>query len=123
MLTHFRRRNAVNTREIGAAAERQARRYYVIRGYRVLDANARAAGTELDLVVRRGRRLVFVEVKQKSGEAFGDPAEMVTEEKQRRIRRAATAWLAGHPELEDLDIDFDVLAVGPRGIERLQLGF
>ena len=123
MLSHFRRVEPPNTRAIGAAAERRARWYYRGRGYRVLATNARAGGNELDLVVRRGRRLVFVEVKQKSGEAFGDPAEMVTEEKQRRIRRAARAWLAAHPELEDLEIAFDVLAVRPRGIERLALMF
>jgi putative endonuclease len=113
----------VNTRDRGARAERRARWYYALRGYRVLATNARAGGNELDLVVRRGRRLVFVEVKQKSGEAFGDPAEMVTEEKQRRIRRAARVWLLAHPELEDLNIGFDVVAVSPRGIERLALTF
>ena len=123
MQPRFRRRNGATTREIGTAAERRARRYYLLRGYRVLAANARVGGNELDLVVRRGRRLVFVEVKQKSGEGFGDPAEMVTEEKQRRIRRAAQAWLAGQGELEGLDVDFEVLAVSPRGTERLTLTF
>ena len=113
----------MSTRAAGARAERRARLYYLLRGYRLLAANARAGGNELDLVLRRGRRLVFVEVKQKSGRAFGEPAEMVTEEKQRRIRRAAAAWLAKHPEVAELEISFDVLAVGPRGIERLAEAF
>ena len=66
---------------------------------------------ELDLIARRGRQLRFVEVKEKSGRAFGDPAEMVTEEKQHRVRRAASLWLAQHPELRGLDVAFDVVAV------------
>ena len=113
----------MNTRALGTRAERRAAWYYRLRGYRLLAANARAGGNELDLVVRRGRRLVFVEVKQKSGEAFGAPAEMVTEEKQRRIRRAARAWLSAHPDLDELEVDFDVLTVSSRGIERLELMF
>jgi putative endonuclease len=76
----------------------------------VLDANRWLAGAELDLVVRRGRVLAFVEVKSKSGDGFGDPLEMVTPVKIARIRRAATVWLSLHPELAGLDVRFDVIA-------------
>jgi putative endonuclease len=103
----------------GAAAERRARRYYRLRGYRILAANARAGGNELDVVVRRGRRLVFSEVKAKLGDGYGDPLEMVTPEKARRLRRAAAVWLAQHPELGELDVSFDVVAVRGRRIERV----
>jgi putative endonuclease len=109
--------------EAGRAAERRARRYYRLRGYRVLAANARAGGNELDIVARRGRWLVFCEVKQKSGTDFGDPAEMVTEEKQRRVRRAAAAWLAVRPELSGLRVRFDVVAVSPAGLRRASDAF
>ena len=54
------------------------------------------------MVARRGRQLVFCEVKAKLGERYGDPAEMVGDEKQRR-----------------LEVRFDVVAVTPRGIERV----
>ena len=72
--------------------------------------NVWAGGNELDLVVRRGRRLVFCEVKAKRGRRYGDPLEMVTAEKQRRLRRAAEAWLAAQPELPTLEARFDVVA-------------
>jgi putative endonuclease len=75
----------------------------------VLDANAWAGGYELDLVVRRGRVLAFCEVKAKRGEGFGDPLEMVTPEKARRVRAAAARWLQGHPELRGLALRFDVV--------------
>jgi putative endonuclease len=113
----------LNTRQRGAEAERRARRHYQLRGYRILDANVWAGGNELDLVVRRGRNLVFCEVKQKSGPGYGDPEEMVTGEKQRRLRRAAAAWLARHPESADLDMRFDVVAVSPEGLRRITNAF
>ena len=69
--------------------------------------------------MRRGRRLVFVEVKGKTGTGYGDPLEMVHAEKLRRMRRAAETWLAGHPECRDLDCRFDVVAVRSRALERV----
>jgi putative endonuclease len=107
----------------GADAERRARRHYRLRGYRILGTNVWVAGYELDLVVRRGRRLVFCEVKEKAGDGYGDPAEMVGPEKQRRIRRAAGAWLAARPELDRLDVSFDVVAVQGRAFERIRGAF
>src|SRR5436189_4781826 len=91
----------------GAAAERRALWWYRLRGWRILGANVWAGGNELDLIVRRGRELRFVEVKAKGGPAYGDPLEMVTPEKQRRLRRAAAAWLARRPELAELRVGFD----------------
>lgn len=81
-----------------------------MRGYRILGENVWSGGYELDLVVRRGRALVFCEVKGKSGAGFGDPLEMVTSEKARRIGRAAAAWLASNPEHRGCAIRFDVVA-------------
>jgi putative endonuclease len=81
-----------------------------VRGYRILATNAWAGGYELDLVVRRGQAVVFCEVKAKGGPDRGDPLEMVTPEKMRRLTRAAEAWLAAHPELSGCEVRFDVAA-------------
>jgi putative endonuclease len=116
-------RSSSSSKKPGADAERRARRYYRLRGYRILGENVWAGGNELDLVVRRGQRLVFCEVKAKLGERFGEPAEMVDAEKQRRLRRAAEAWLARHPDLASLEVRFDVVAVSPRGIQRIVVAF
>jgi putative endonuclease len=104
-------------------AERRAARWYRLRGWRVLGTNVWAAGNEVDLIVRRGRSLRFVEVKEKRGSAYGDPVEAVSEEKQRRVRRAAEAWLAVHPELDVLQPGFDVVAVRAGRLERLADAF
>ena len=94
--------------------------WYRRRGYRVLAANCWAGGYELDLVVRRGRSLVFCEVKSKAGLRFGDPLEMVTPVKVERLRRAAGAWLGANPGLLGLRLRFDVAAERSGRLEVVQ---
>jgi len=105
----------------GAAAERRVRRHYRLRGYQVLASNVRAGGTELDVVVRRGRRLVFCEVKMRRGTGFGDPLEAIDGEKRRRVTRAAEGFLARHPELAGLDVSLEAVAVRGRHIARVPM--
>lgn len=107
----------------GQAAERRAVRWYRLRGWQILGENVWAAGNELDLIVRRGRTLRFVEVKEKRSARFGDPLEMITPEKQRRLRRAAEAWLGARPELAQLAIGFDVIAVRDGRLQRVPQAF
>jgi putative endonuclease len=101
------------------SAESRARRHYRLRGYRILDTNAWCGAYELDLVVRRGTWLVFCEVKSKSGRGWGDPLEMVTAEKQRRLRQAAEVWLAAHPEHRGCRMRFDVVAERAGRLDRV----
>jgi putative endonuclease len=104
------RSRGLNTRAIGTRAERRALAHYRLRGYGVLATNLWIGGYELDLVLRRGRTIVFCEVKSKGGAGKGDPLEMVTPEKVRRLRRAAEAWLAVNPQPSGFDVRFDVAA-------------
>jgi putative endonuclease len=98
-------------------------RWYRLRGWRILAENVWAGGNELDLIVRRGRTLRFVEVKEKKGSRFGDPLEMITVEKQRRLRRAAQAWLEARPDLGRLAVGFDVIAVRDGRVQRVPKAF
>jgi putative endonuclease len=107
----------------GKGAERRALWWYRLRGYRILERNSWVGGYELDLVVRRGRRLVFCEVKAKFGERFGEPEEMVDAEKRRRLRRAAAGWLAQHPEAGGLAVSFDVIAIHGNRLRRVAEAF
>ena len=75
------------------------------------------------MIVRRGDELRFVEVKEKRGAGYGDPLEMVTPEKQRRLRRAAEAWLAARPELRRLAVGFDVVAIREGRLRRVPQAF
>jgi len=67
--------------------------------------------------------VIFCEVKSKTGTRFGDPLEMVTPEKVRRVRQAAEAWLAFHRECRGLAVRFDVIVVRGRRLECLQGAF
>ena len=105
------------------SSEQRALRHYRLRCFRVLGTNVWIGGYEIDLVVRRGRTVAFVEVKSKGGDRYGNPLEMVTPEKQRRLRRAAEAWLAAHPEAVGLETRFDVVAVREGRLERVAGAF
>jgi putative endonuclease len=100
---------------VGRFGEQTAARYLEAAGLVILDRNWRlAAGPlrgELDLVARDGDALAIVEVKTRSGTGFGSPAEAVTADKARRIRRLAVAWLAAHPGQGHASIRFDVVSV------------
>ena len=71
--------------------ERLAARHYRLRGYRILGTNVRAGGYELDLIARRGRRLVFVEVKERARQSYGggvgrrQPREATTRASRRGV--------------------------------------
>jgi putative endonuclease len=117
------RKSSPSRRPARHPAERRAARWYRLRGYRILDSNRWLAGYELDLVARRGRTLVFCEVKSKQADGFGDPVEMVTAEKARRVRRAAEQWLVANPRLAWLDVRYDVIAERAGRIEHIPHAF
>ena len=99
---------------LGPWGEEVASRHLQAKGYRIVDRNWRAASGELDLVARDGDALVFVEVKARASGAFGSPEEAVTAGKQRRLQRAAWAYLEAHDALE-ADWRIDVIAIERRG--------
>jgi len=84
--------------ELGRAGERRAVAHLTARGFDILDRNWRAAGGEVDVVARVGAHLVFVEVKTRRSDLFGDPLEAVDARKRARIWRLAHAWCAAHPD-------------------------
>ena len=108
--------------ELGRAGEAAAAAFYRRRGYRILDRNFVARGGEIDLVCRRGRVVVFCEVKTRTSARWGVPSEAVGAVKQRRIRRAAAQWLARQPRRKG-ELRFDVVSVAgtERGLELTHL--
>jgi putative endonuclease len=104
------RRGTDPRRGLGTCGEDAVAEWYEARGYTVASRNWRVREGELDLVVRRGRTLVFCEVKTRRGDAYGTPFEAVTVAKQRRIRTLAVRWLAEH-SVRAGELRFDVAAV------------
>jgi len=108
------RPGADRNRAVAARGEAAAAAWYEEAGYEVLDRNWRRREGEVDLIVRKGRTVVFVEVKSRSSDAFGTGAEAVVAAKQRRIRRLAARWLAELTPASGralVDLRFDVVDV------------
>ena len=87
----------------------------------MLGSNVWAGGYELDLVLRRGARLVFCEVKAKGGPGYGDPLEMITPEKVRRLARAGESWLAAHPEIARCEVSYEAIGFAAGRLQRVPL--
>ena len=102
------------------AGERRALWHYRLRGYRIIGTNVRAGRNELDLIVRRGRELTFVEVKERRGPGFGGAIGAVDAEKRRRVRRAAQVWLSRNPQAAHVRVGFEVIAVDEGRLTRVQ---
>ena len=95
---------------IGQYGERVAARHLAAAGMEIVEQNWRCPTGELDLVARDGPVVVFAEVKTRSSEAFGDPAEAVDEVNAARLRRLAVLWLESRG-LEFAEVRFDVVSV------------
>jgi putative endonuclease len=97
--------------------------WYEAHGYEVVARNWRCREGELDLVARQGRVFVFCEVKARTTDAFGAPAEAVTRTKRARIRRLAARWLDEAAPVRPLQIRFDVVAILDGQLEVLEGAF
>lgn len=95
---------------LGRQAEQVAARFLERNGYAVLTRNFRHGRREIDLIVRRGDLVAFVEVKARAGSGYGHPLEAITARKRREIEKVARAWVARHGRA-GLAYRFDALAV------------
>jgi putative endonuclease len=101
-----------NTHNIGLEGEAIALKYLRRKRYAIVETRFRFLRGEIDIVARDGGTLVFVEVKMRTGRAYGRPEESVTPGKQRQIRKVAEGYLLKR-RLGDVDCRFDVIAIRP----------
>jgi putative endonuclease len=96
---------------LGHHAEWLAALWLMFKGYRLLARRYKTKLGEIDLIVKRGSAIAFVEVKAR---ASHDAAEdSITGQAERRIRNAADIWLARHPRAEGLTFRFDIVLIAP----------
>jgi putative endonuclease len=100
----------------GLSAESRAAALLVAKGYRIVSRRFRSPVGEVDIIARRGRTLIFVEVKARS--TLDGAAESLLPRQQRRIAAAAAAWLAKCPDDIETHIRFDAILVAPGRIPR-----
>jgi len=101
---------------LGLSAESRAAMLLIAKGYRILARRWKTPLGEIDIVARRRRELVFVEVKAR--DRLDDAAEGVSERNKRRIVAAAELWLAKQPDDAQSFIRFDVVLVAPGRMPR-----
>ncbi len=114
---------ADSRRALGQSGEDQAAAWYEANGYEVVTRNWRCRDGEIDVIARRGRTHVFCEVKARTSDAFGIPAEAVTPRKQARIRRLAARWLADNAIGASGPVRFDVAAILAGRLEIIEGAF
>jgi len=95
--------------DIGAKGEKLATAYLIKKGYQILACNWRHRHKEVDIIARDGNELVFIEVKLRSTDYFGDPSEAVTLKKQRFLIEAAEAYLEN--TTDDPEVRFDIISI------------
>jgi putative endonuclease len=101
---------------LGVSAESRAALLLAAKGYRTLAKRWKTPVGEIDLVMRRGPLIIFVEVKARG--SLDAAAESVLPRQRRRIIAAAEAWLAAHPEHAGYDMRFDAVLVAPGRMPR-----
>lgn len=102
----------------GEWAEELACRYLREQGYLIVARNWRWPGGEVDIIAKDGDTLVFVEVKGRRGGSHGAPEEAVDARKRARLWRTAQAFLGD--KLGRVPVRFDVIGVGPSGINHVR---
>ncbi len=117
----------VSSRELGRAGEARVANWYVDRGYELIAQNWRCARGEIDLIVADGDVLVCCEVKARSSQRYGLPAEAVDWRKQQRLRKLLTVFLNEQREMDSRRywraLRFDVAAVTGTHVEVIIAAF
>ncbi len=101
---------------LGVSAEGKAALFLNAKGYREVARRWKCRAGEIDLIMRRGNLIAFIEVKARA--RLDDAAESVLVRQRRRIVAAAEAWLAAHPEHAGYDMRFDAVLIAPRSLPR-----
>lgn len=111
----FVRKPDLTRLDTGAAGEAWVSYLYELQGFEILARNHAIFGRkklgELDIISRKGRRIVIVEVKTRRSEDFMPILEAVDFRKQQFLRRMAKLYLQHHPEISDFDLQIDIAAV------------
>ncbi len=89
-------------KKTGEAGETLARRYLADKGYTIEATNYRYRRTEIDIIARHAGILVFIEVKTRTTTTFGHPSIFYKRDQQRRVSRAASAYM------ESIDYEWEI---------------
>lgn len=94
---------------LGRKGEQLAREYLTGKGYRIIKTNWRYGDDEVDMIAMDGDELVFIEVKTRSTDRYGNPEDDVSRQKESFLVRAAEAYIDACGM--DVDSRFDIIAI------------
>ena len=112
----------MNRRAYGNEGEQAACDFLAAKGWEIVDRNVRRGRGEIDIIARLKKTTAFIEVKRRRSTAFGQPAEAVNLEKQRRIVQAAALYMQEN-KLDDARVRFDVIEILPGEIRHIPGAF
>ena len=112
----------MNKRAYGNAGEQTACDFLTAKGWKIIGRNVRMGRNEIDIIAGKRKTIAFIEVKRRSSINYGQPAEAVNAEKQRRIIQAAALYIESNG-LENADIRFDIIEVLPGEIRHIKGAF
>ncbi|MCK5084531.1 MAG: YraN family protein [Candidatus Pacebacteria bacterium] len=101
-------------RKLGDLGEKLACKFLKNNGYSVLEVNYQKRIGEIDVIVKSGEIIHFIEVKtrtKKSSDKYGLPQEAVTSHKKKRLIRTALFYLAEHKHSDNTNWQIDVIAI------------
>ncbi len=118
-MTRPRRERGRAGERAGRRAERLAGLLYRLAGWRCLARRWRCPAGEIDLVLARGRTLLFVEVKRRTrASATWSDGEILTARQRRRLARAIDLYRARHPAFAGHEVRVDLVVIGARALPR-----
>jgi putative endonuclease len=94
---------------LGKIGEEYALQYLISKGYKIIEQNWRAGRFELDIIAWHDSKIIFMEVKTRTGIQYGYPEESVDSNKEERIRKASSKYIYEHKHSGE--IQFDILAI------------
>lgn len=95
--------------ELGQRGESLARRLLLQKGYKIVQNNWRFGKDEVDIICSNHDKLIFIEVKTRKTDYFGEPYLAVNKNKQRFLIRAAQAYVERFDI--DLEVRFDIISI------------
>lgn len=98
---------------LGKQGEKIAEKFMLSKGYELLCRNYRYNRAETDLILldKKLKTLVFTEVKTRRSKTFGEPEESITYRKSEQMLKSADGFISEHPEYEDYERRIDVVTI------------
>lgn len=110
--------NKLNKRKIGTEYEEIAAKYLMDHGYRILERNYRNRYGEIDIIAEKTNVIIYIEIKYRSSNKYGDPLEAVDYRKQKRISKIAMYHYIQYGAKCNKQCRFDVIGINEQGIIR-----